>query len=372
MASLLDRRDIHKGVIALENIASAFFDYAQAAKASVLSQRRLTKCLREVANVKGNPPIANTAFAASAWILDAITGVDAKFALIMEREYETLSAELRKWFKRLAKEEKDHDEYTNVRQNKIRQAGERYEKRALKRDVGEEHNRYINLLNTLGAEISEAQAAHAHSVNHRHTTVMFSIGACISRLADASWIRTCEGVKHCAPGIGRVGEARVFCETGWLGNAPNDLADLSNPHLSLEDPNSLSGRLSPSANTQSPSHLSETQTSNSPAAFVPPDPLHEAQHLEELEEPRLYGSPPRQAFISTTSRKTSPSDWRILNQSSDTTAIPEYYTSNLPMDRGSYDPVLEDPSPPHSRSADLPLALCPMHHHLLPSRTLRC
>jgi hypothetical protein len=44
----------------------------------------------------------DTAFTASAWILDAITDVDAKFALIMEREYETLSAELRKWFKRLA------------------------------------------------------------------------------------------------------------------------------------------------------------------------------------------------------------------------------------------------------------------------------
>jgi hypothetical protein len=111
------------------------------------------------------------------------------------------------------------------------------------------------------------RSAHAHSVNHRHTTVMFSIGACISRLADATWIRTCEGVKRCAPGIGRVGEARVFCETGWLGNVPNDLADLSNP--SLEHPNSLSRRLSPSDNAQSPSHLSETQTSNSPAALLP-------------------------------------------------------------------------------------------------------
>lgn len=60
MASPLDRNDIHKSAIALENVATAFFDYAQAANTSVLSQRRLTKCLKEVSNIKGSPAIAGS------------------------------------------------------------------------------------------------------------------------------------------------------------------------------------------------------------------------------------------------------------------------------------------------------------------------
>ena len=44
--------------------------------------------------------------------------------------------------------------------------------------------------------------------------IMFSVGAALARVTDATWVRTCEGVKRCAPGIGRVGEARVFCEVG--------------------------------------------------------------------------------------------------------------------------------------------------------------
>lgn len=46
---------------------------------------------------------------------------------------------------------------------------------------------------------------------------MVSSGACLARLADASWIRTCETLRRCAPGIGGVGEARAWCESGWQG-----------------------------------------------------------------------------------------------------------------------------------------------------------
>lgn len=43
-----------------------------------------------------------SALSASAWILDSVVENDAKFARAIEREYENLSADLRRWFKKLA------------------------------------------------------------------------------------------------------------------------------------------------------------------------------------------------------------------------------------------------------------------------------
>lgn len=45
--------------------------------------------------------IAN-AFTAAATMLDAVSEIDIKFARLCEREYEGLSAELKKWFKKMA------------------------------------------------------------------------------------------------------------------------------------------------------------------------------------------------------------------------------------------------------------------------------
>jgi hypothetical protein len=50
--------------------------------------------------------------------------VDTKFSKIIDKECETVSAEIRKWFKKLAKEEKSHDERLASANDKINKAGE--------------------------------------------------------------------------------------------------------------------------------------------------------------------------------------------------------------------------------------------------------
>lgn len=83
---------------------------------------------------------------ASANIFDALGEVDTKFARIIEKEYESISNEIRKWFKRLAvsvrctrlsettvdlhpssthkqKEEKAHDDLAASANAKMKQAG---------------------------------------------------------------------------------------------------------------------------------------------------------------------------------------------------------------------------------------------------------
>lgn len=100
--------------------------------------------------------------------------VDAKFAKYADKECDAVSGEVKKWFKKLAvsitplsplciifiqcvqKEERLHDEKIASANQRIKQAGLVYERKAKKnpRDAAEEHTRYINLLSTLGPEVN--------------------------------------------------------------------------------------------------------------------------------------------------------------------------------------------------------------------------
>lgn len=123
-----------------------------------------------------------------------LSEVDTKFSKFVDKECDVINGEVKKWFKKLSvcrsalscslcgadvsmqKEEKAHDERIANANAKIKQAGmspsreiivhapmpvpgQLYEKRAKRNaiDAAEEHNRYINLLNTLGPEISQTK-----------------------------------------------------------------------------------------------------------------------------------------------------------------------------------------------------------------------
>lgn len=61
---------------------------------------------------------------------------------------------------------------------------------------------------------------HADDSNVRHTMIMISSGACLARLADAAWLRTCDSLRRCAEGVGNVGAARAWCESGLDEHIP--------------------------------------------------------------------------------------------------------------------------------------------------------
>jgi hypothetical protein len=130
----------------------------------------------------------------SASIFEVLSDIDSKFSKYVDKESESISAEVKKWFKKLAvsylseqsvsdlilgwlqKEEKAHDERLSSANDRIKQAGiylrfllnwevgliliwegQMYEKKAKKKiaDASEEHSRYINLISTIGPQISQ-------------------------------------------------------------------------------------------------------------------------------------------------------------------------------------------------------------------------
>jgi rubrerythrin len=56
-------------------------------------------------------------------MFESIAEVDTKYSKIIDKECESVSADIRKWFKKLAKEEKSHDDRLANANEKIRQAG---------------------------------------------------------------------------------------------------------------------------------------------------------------------------------------------------------------------------------------------------------
>ncbi|KAF5367392.1 hypothetical protein D9758_003755 [Tetrapyrgos nigripes] len=225
---LAERTDIHKACKSIETLLSVFNDYCEAAGAVVALQKKLAKALRETAGMKVTEEIAGNTLNASASIFEALCEVDTKFAKIADKEYDAISGEVKKWFKKLAKEEKVHDDRIAAANAKIKQAGQIYEKKSKKsaRDASDEHARYINLISAMGPEISQEKYNHSLLVTQKHTATTYSVASCVARVADAEWLRSCESVRRYSPTVGKLGEWRALCEGGWTGALPPDLPDI--------------------------------------------------------------------------------------------------------------------------------------------------
>ncbi|KAH9941344.1 hypothetical protein B0H21DRAFT_753240 [Amylocystis lapponica] len=228
LPTIAERLDIHKSCKTLEVVVNILNDYCEAVNAIVLLQKKLAKALKEAAVVKCIGEVPANALNTTATIFEALSEVDSKFGKIADKECDSVSAEVKKWFKKLAKEERAHDDKIATANAKIKQAGQVYEKKAKKnpQDVGEEHTRYMNLLGTLGPEINQEKYNHGLKVTQRHSAIVYSLAACLSRVADSEWMRSCEGVRRFSPTVGQLGEWRALCEGGWSGRSPIDLPDL--------------------------------------------------------------------------------------------------------------------------------------------------
>ncbi|KAG9314961.1 folate-sensitive fragile site protein Fra10Ac1-domain-containing protein [Chiua virens] len=119
-------------VAPVEALLAVLNDYCEAATAFATIQKKLSKALKDAAGLKTNPQFAGkfistaardrqltkpalsaNALSVTSVILEVLADVDGKFAKMAVKESHTVSSEVKKWFKKLAKEEKAHDERMN-------------------------------------------------------------------------------------------------------------------------------------------------------------------------------------------------------------------------------------------------------------------
>ncbi|KAI0084117.1 hypothetical protein BDY19DRAFT_997965 [Irpex rosettiformis] len=270
-ASAADRADIHKSCKGIEGVVNLLNDYCDAATAIVAIQKKLAKAVREAASIRCTSEIAMSALNACATVVETLVDVDARFVKAADKECDSLSADVKKWFKVLAKEERSHDAKLAVANEKIKQAGQTYEKRVKKNpaNAAEEHTRYINVLGAVGPEISEERYHHATSVFQQHARLVLSMAVSVSRIIDAEWLRACDEVRKIAPSIGQVGQWKVFCEGGWSGPIPGNLLDIDLMQEQAAMERALKARLS--THDPNPNRMEDVPTT---PHDIPPVPAY--------------------------------------------------------------------------------------------------
>ncbi|TFK20301.1 hypothetical protein FA15DRAFT_673622 [Coprinopsis marcescibilis] len=223
--SIAERADIHKSCKSLESLLNTLNEYCEAVNSVASLQKKLAKALKEAAALKVTGEVATHTFSASATIFETLAEVDTRYNKVVDKEYDGISVEVKKWFKKLVKEEKAHDERMESANAKIMQAGQSYEKKSKKKgvDASEEHARYINLINTLGPEISQEKYNHALNATQGHAATTADVAASLGRIADAEWLKAWECVRKFSPTIGRLGQWRALCEGGWTQPIPQGL-----------------------------------------------------------------------------------------------------------------------------------------------------
>ncbi|KAI0648820.1 hypothetical protein C8Q79DRAFT_998792 [Trametes meyenii] len=314
---LAERTDIHKSCKTLESVVNILNDYCEAANAIVQLQKKLAKALREAASPKCVAEIPANALNASATIFESMSEVDAKFAKYADKECDNVSGEVKKWFKKLAKEERTHDEKIASANQKIKQAGQIYERKAKKspRDATDEHTRYMNLLSTLGPEVNREKYNHALLVTQRHSATMYSLAASFSRVADAEWARGCESVRRFSPTVGPLGQWKALCEGGWTGSTPPDLPQTDGSNSQTEGPPSSLG-------TNDNEYIRPVESSRdlAPPSSDKPAPQYSSRDAPEQEQecssraitPGQSPVPPPQYFPPTPSAEQPQSDDRSV------------------------------------------------------------
>lgn len=136
---------------------------------------------------------------------------------------------------------------------------------------------------------------------------MFSVAACMARVADAEWLRVCEGVRRISPSVGPVGEWRALCEGrhclqhkmnvrlslpnalagSWNGPIPADLPNVDAPpptQASQDKPDTSRPEPVPAALTplqeSTPKALTPADNSPQPSNYFPSQPSK-----DELNDP---------------------------------------------------------------------------------------
>ncbi|QRV75591.1 hypothetical protein RhiJN_03606 [Ceratobasidium sp. AG-Ba] len=231
MSHIWERQEVHKSSKCVEIVVTLFSEYCQTLTSMANLQKKLARALKDAAGVKGTGMAPANAMQASAALFEALGEVDGKLAKLAEKEYDNVSSEVRKHFKKMAKEEKAHDELTFNTNVKLKQASASYDKKVKGKIpyTADEHAKHVHLLSALGNEMAAAKVAHETLISQRHVTTLFAVGASLSRVADASWTGACEHVRRAGPHIGRIGQWRSLCEGGWAGAVPDDLPDIDKP-----------------------------------------------------------------------------------------------------------------------------------------------
>ena len=165
---------------------------------------------------------------ASSFIFENITETTSKHAKLIQKEYEALNEHCARYFRRVAKEEKAHDELLDTLDSKVKKAHAGHEKNVKRSGRGaiDSHDKYIQTVQGLTQDISRAKVNHSSSVGTKTFVTSLVVASTLGGMADSEFKSLCESVRRSGPHIGKLNEWLNFASTeGMRSMKPVDLSD---------------------------------------------------------------------------------------------------------------------------------------------------
>lgn len=211
----IDRTDLHKLLKSYETVLVTLDEYRQVQSSLSRLEKKLSKGCSELAKSKAIAPLPSNALSLTASIFDSRSEASTKYSKVVQKEYEALNEQCAKYFKKVAKEERNHDDLVETLEGKVRKAQSGYEK-VRKNGAGgpralEAHDKYISTVSALTNDITRAKTSHALSTGSKSHATNILLASTLGGLAETSFRASCESVKRTGNSIGPLMGALNFC-----------------------------------------------------------------------------------------------------------------------------------------------------------------
>lgn len=227
-AHSVERTELYKGLKAFESVLVSLDEHRDLKTRLSKCEKKLAKSAMELGKAKAIEEVPSQTLMAACDIFDSVQEVASKHAKLAQKEYESLNEHCAKFFKRVAKEERAYDEQLEALESKVKKAHASHEKMAKKGMRGtyavEAHDKYINSVQALTADIQKLKTAHSASVGTKTYVASLLTASTLGGLADAEFKTQCERVRKAGPHIGKLNEWLNFATSEAMANVkPPDL-----------------------------------------------------------------------------------------------------------------------------------------------------
>lgn len=211
----VDRADLHKSLKALETLLVQLDEYRDLQSRFSKIEKKLSRSCLEVAKGHKNvvAPFPSTVFHLASDIFEAGHEVSSKHAKMVQKEYESLNDACAKYFKKIAREERTHEEYIQNLEAKVKKAQSTFDGK--KSQTGpralEAHDKYISTMSSLTSEIAKAKSAHSSSIGQKSHSTVLLLASTVGGLSEAGFRARTETIRRAGPSIGPLANALAFC-----------------------------------------------------------------------------------------------------------------------------------------------------------------
>lgn len=167
----------------------------------------------------------------TASLFETLSETNSKSSKAIQKEYDGINDICGKFFKKVAKEERAHDDALEALDNKLKKANFAYDKRVRSHPsnaaaaASGAHEQFVPLLSSLTEEMSRTKIQHGRKLAGRREEAAREVARAVSALAEMEWKRACENVKRVGLEVGALVGVRCLLGDGMPPDWPEDVTD---------------------------------------------------------------------------------------------------------------------------------------------------